>query len=155
MSFVNYSAIYPHPGLHGKFPELVYQGPWRGRIWEHARAKCEHIFIYFGWCVFMRTLMILAPWSMSYYLVLELLLLLEWEELCRCYPYIHIVSQYMEIIICTQLQHSQLGRNSLLCWLEGEKLLPWMLLPWKGKRWRTAPGHTPARHYSSWATEWK
>lgn len=86
MSFVNYSAIYPHPGLHGKFPELVYQGPWRRRIWEDARAKCEHIFIYFGWCVFMRTLMILAPWSMSYYLVLELLLLLEWEELCWCYP---------------------------------------------------------------------
>lgn len=39
MSFMNSLATYPHPGIHDKFPEQVYEGPCIGRVWEDAAVK--------------------------------------------------------------------------------------------------------------------
>lgn len=54
---MNSSATYPHPDIHDKFPEQVYEGPCIGRVWEDAAVKYWHVFRCFGLCVFMRTLM--------------------------------------------------------------------------------------------------
>lgn len=36
---MNFLAIHPHPGIHEKFPEQVYEGPCIGRVWEDAAVR--------------------------------------------------------------------------------------------------------------------